>query len=303
MVSPGAFQLMKSPLFLARALALLSVVLSLSGCASYNRIAEYPSPSKPAVVSVTSKPMSKMSELPMGVFYDPERQIIISGHQKGMVWGALFGVVGVVVADQANKSSAQKKYGESASGSSAELGSITRDLLNSELAAAGAANWTLAESKGQLMLSPYAVFTVQKSGKARLYAMLRAEIIGASGQPTWSVRYFARAPGEFLIEGGDGWMTQDRFASGMRAALARVVQVCRDDTHGRLTGKKMVTARGPIPYMNADNLDWRFIVVQENETSVVGRFSAGDVMVMAGTHVLDREDFKITPATFKDPRK
>lgn len=303
MVSAKCFPAMKTPVLIVRCVALFAVVLSVSGCASYHRIAEYPSHNTPAAVGVTSKPMSKMSELPVGVFYDPDRQIIISGHQKGLGVGMMFGLVGVMIADQSNKSSAEKKYGGSAASTTADLGMLTRELLEAELNSADAVNWSLAENEGQLRLSPYAVFTVLKSGKARLYAMLRAEIIGATGEPTWSVRYFARAPGEYSIEGDDGWMIDDRFVSGMRVAMARTLRVCRDDTHGRLTGTKTITARGILPYMNVDNLDWRFIVVQESEDHLVARLCAGDVMVSAGTHVLDRADFTVTPATFKDPRK
>ena len=301
-MEPAYLQLMNPTLLLR--IGFIAVCSSMiSGCASYRRIAEYPTPAKPAEVAVAAKPMSKMSELPIGVFYDPERQIIISGHQKGMGWGVMFGVVGVMVADQANKSSAEKRFGASASNSAADLGTLTRELLASAVGTSDAGNWTIASDKGQLQISPYAVFTVLKSGKARLHAMLRAEVPGANGEPAWSVRYFARAPGEFMIEGDDGWMVQDRFISGMREALAKVIGVCVDDTHGRLTGGKTVTARGILPYFNKDNLDWRFIVVKETEDSVVARFCAGDVMVMAGTHVLDRADFKIEPATFRDPRK
>lgn len=46
-----------------------------------------------------------------------------------------------------------------------------------------------------------------------------------------------------------------------------------------------------------------FLVAQENDTEIVARLAAGDVMVMAGTHVLNRADYAVSEATIKDPRK
>lgn len=293
-------RLLHSPVL--RAAAVLGLLGFLSGCASYNRIANYPTPTQPANIAIVAKPMSKMSELPVGVFYDEQRQIIISGHQKGLGWGLLLGPVGVIVADQANKSSAEKRFGNSAHGSDTDLGTLARTVLDEKLAAQHAPHWNSATGPNPLLLSPYALFTVTKSGKARLYAMLRAEIPGADGKPAWSVRYFARAPEEYTIEGDDGWMSQDRFAAGMRIALQRTIQVCIDDTQGKLTGTKKIKAKGVFPYMNTDKFELPFIVVQENDQTVVARLAAGDVMVMAGTHVLDRADYTFADGSFKDPR-
>src|SRR5690606_32408631 len=97
---------------------------------------------------------------------------------------------------------------------------------------AQAPGWTLTEDAGNLLLTPYALFTVErKSGLARLYALLRAEIPGADKKPAWSARYFARAPGEYPLDAPDGWMTDGRFEQGMRTALERALAVCADDTH------------------------------------------------------------------------
>ena len=285
------------------AFALLPLLTVFSGCASYNRIADYPTPRQPTTIAIVAKPMSKMSELPIGVFYDEPRQIIISGHQKGLGWGMMFGLVGVLVANEANKSAAESRFGTTARGSVVDLGTLTREALSEELAAQPALPLTATAAPARLQLSPYALFTVLASGKARLYAMLRAEIPSPGGDPRWSVRYFVRAPGEYTIEGADGWMSQERFTTALRPALRRAIQVCLADTQGNLTGTKTIKALGVFPYLNTDKFELPFIVVQDGSESVVARLAAGDAMVMAGTHVLERADYKISDATFKDPRK
>jgi len=243
--------------------------------------------------------MSKMSELPIGAYYDEPRHIIVTGHQKGLFTGMMFGIVGVVVADQMNKSSGGNKFGaEAAKGT--DLGTILDELLAASAVDGNSPNWTRLAADGRLQLTPYAVFTVEKSGDARLYAMLRAELPGEDGKPLWSGRYFARVPGLHPLQ-ESGWMSDNRFTDGMRPALRRALIACIDDSHGRLTGNEKITAKGRFAFLNMD-LELRAIVVKEDPDAVVARLLIGDAMVLAGTHVLDRADFEIKPATFKDPR-
>lgn len=281
---------------------LAALSLSLGGCASFKRIADYPAPAAPAQVAVVPKPMSKMSELPLGAFYDESRGIIVSGHQKGVFTGMMFGIVGVIVADQMNKSSAESKYGENSARSGQDLVSLTSELVSAASTRGDSPQWTIGAANPGLRLTPYAVFTVEKDGQSRLHAMLRAETLGKDGAPGWSARYFARAPGLHPLEGGDTWMTGTRFSDGMRTSLARALQACIDDTHGRLTTKSYQIARGHYPYINFD-IDLRAIVVQETPDYIVAKLAVGDVMVLAGTHVLDRADYTFKPADFSDPRK
>lgn len=291
---------MKSPRYFTA--LLLHALLFLTGCASFNRIAEYPASAAPTTVSLVAKPMSKMSELPIGAYYDVNRHVIVAGHQKGLLLGMLLGPIGVIATDQANQSSARKEYGESTAQGSADLLSLAGDSLARLSAAGRAPHWKQAARDGTLRLSPYIIFTVNReTNLARMHAMLRAEILGADGKPTWSARYFARAPDEHPMAGAEGWTEKERFTAGAQAALDRVLGICMDDTHGKLTGTRKITAKGRYPYLNVD-FELRALVVDENTDFVVVRLLVGDVMVMAGTHALDRGDYEIKAADFKDPR-
>lgn len=284
---------------LATACATLLAV-AMTGCASFDRIADYPSPTRQIAVAVVEKPMSKMSELPVGTYYDEARQIIVTGHQKGLFTGMLFGVVGVLAADQINKSAGRSRYGtETAKG--ADLAVLLDEMVATAVAENRAQHWAKGAADGSLRLTPYAVFTVEKTGEARLYAMLRAEILGNNGKPSWSGRYFARAPGLLPLQ-ESGWMADEQFSKGMRVALGHALNACIDDTHGRLTGTETITVKGRFAFLNMD-LELRAIAVHEDSDRIIAKLAVGDAMVMAGTHVLDRADYEIKPAKFKDPRK
>jgi len=291
------------PLRLCSRLGLAAAfIATLSGCASFNRIADYPAPNQPVAITVVAKPMSKMNELPIGAYYDEPRQIIVTGHQKGLFTGMLFGVVGVIVADQMNKSSGAARFGDDAARSTGDLAAMLHAAVDAAVRSGAAATWTVSGADAKVRLSPYAVFTVEKSGQARLYAMLRAEILGTDGAPTWSARYFARAPGLHPLDGTDTWMSEERFGVGMQTAIARALDACVADTHGRFGGGTPTLAKGRFAYINSE-LELPFLLVEEQSDWVVGRLAAGDVMVLAGTHVLDRADYTFKPGKFKDPRK
>jgi hypothetical protein len=283
-------------------LTVAGVTLSLSACATFNHIQPYPSAPGPITVSVGSAPLSKMNELPLGAFYDEPHRIVVSGHQKGVGVGMMFGLVGVLVADSANKSAAENRFGGDVTRMATDLTEITRGELAREQAERKMADTLLPGAGGQLVVTPFAVFTVNKAGNARLYAMLKAELKGtADSEPRWSVRYFARAAGEHPIAGSDSWSVTGRYAAGIKTALQRAVSALFDEMQGRYTTERKTLAKGRFAYF-ADDVELRVIIVHDERDFVIGRLAVGDVMVMSGTQVMDRADFTFKDADFSTPK-
>lgn len=294
------------PLSAFRAVAAFASIALLSGCATYNRIADCPNPGTPTTVAVTAMGINTFTEVPMGTYCDQERQIIVSGHQHGLIFGILLGPIGAIAVHEANASAGESRFGSSLqASSSSDLATITNDLIAEAIASQHAPGWTLAKGNARLQVSPYALFTVNSSDNAHLFAMLRAEISSPNpnDSPTWNVRYLVRVPGERPIEGPDGWMADNRFVSGMRTALKSALQVCIDDCAGKLKVTKTVNIQGLMPYFKDPFGPWPFMIVKESDDTVVARLALGDNPMWAGTYVLDRADYQITPASFEDPRK
>jgi hypothetical protein len=293
------------PLTVFRAVAVFASIALLSGCATYNRIADFPNPGKPATVAVVAMRINTFTGVPMGTYCDQERQIIVSGHQHGQIFALLLGPIGTIVVHEANASAGESRFGSSLQTSSpTDLATLTNELITEAIANQHAPGWTLAKEKPQLRVSPYALFTVN-SDKAHLFAMLRAEMAGPNPNdgPIWSVRYLVRVPGERPIDGPDGWMAENRFVASMRAALRRALQACMDDCAGKLTVTKMVYVQGLMPYLKDTSRPLPFMIVCEYDDAVVARLALRDDPMCAGTYVLDRADYQFTPASFEDPRK
>jgi hypothetical protein len=243
-----------------------------------------------------------MSELPLGAYYDEPHRIVVSGHQKGVGAGVMFGLVGVLVADSANKSAAENRFGGDVTRMATDLTEVTRAELAQEQTEGKMAATLLPCAGGQLVATPFAIFTVNKAGNARLYAMLKAEFKGAAdNEPRWSVRYFARAAGEYPIAGPDSWSVAGRYAAGIKSALQCAISALVDEIQGRYTTERKALAKGRFAFF-ADDIELRVIVVHEDRDRAIGRLAVGDVMVMSGTQVMDRADFTFKDADFSTPK-
>lgn len=280
----------------------LVTVSLMTGCATFNKIAPYPKDEKPVTVSVGDASLAGMSEMPFGAYYDKPHRIVVTGYQKGMMTSAvLFSVVGVLVADSVNKSVGEDKFGADSGKMSTDLLKITQDALTDELKAHPIpAVRAVVPTSGDLVVTPFAVLTINKTGTARLYVMLKAEIAGPDGAFKWAVRYFARAPGEYPVEGKDGWSASDRFAIGANFAIHRDIAVLLEDVQGHLVNAHKVKAEGQYVFLGSD-FKLPFILVSENKDYVVGHLAVGDGWTLGGTHILDRADYTFVDADFSTP--
>lgn len=52
---------------------------------------------------------SKMTEIPVGVYYDKTRRVALAGHQGGIILGVMLGPLGVLAADEVNKDIGEEK--------------------------------------------------------------------------------------------------------------------------------------------------------------------------------------------------
>lgn len=276
---------------------------TMPGCATYKKISPYPG-GAPVEVSIGKRRLSDTNEMPAGAYYDEPHQIIVTGYQKGIITGAaLFGVVGAMVAHGVNKSAGAARYSANAAQMGASLAVLMREALAEQLSGGAFPSIkSLVADGGELEITPYALFSIQKNGKARLHAMVAAELRGKSGQePRWSVRYFARAPGEYTVEGTDSWAAEGRYTEGMKAALKRVTAVILSDLQGTLTEKRKVKAQGKYPFFDT-NIELPVIVLSESDSEIVGRLAVPDAQMLGGTHILEKADYTIKAAEFKSPK-
>lgn len=260
-----------------------AVVLGLSGCATRD-LTKYPQPESPVAIKVGDAKLSQMSEMRIGSYYDEERQIVVSGHQSGVFPGMMLGVVGVFAADAANKSSGEKQFGdETAAG--IELDVMLQELIDEALVDPRASNWKPDGDSLTLQLTPIALFTVEKSGDARLDAMIRAELFDANDTLQWRGGYHARSSETYPLN-EDGWMAEDRFENAMHETLERLINACIDDTHGRFNELGEVLIKGKFA-MGTIEFESRGFLVREDPDSVVIQFPQGN------TYVADRSHYKI----------
>jgi len=289
----------------------LAMVSLMTGCCTYNNIASFPKTEKPVTISIGKGSFSVQQALILGTYYDEPNHIIITGfqNQNGVIGGALLGPLGMLVTDSAGRLYAKEKFGANSDKMAMDLGKLTQDILTQELAAHPVALVSkVVPDSGDVVITPFAVFSVGDAKTARLYVLLEVEMPDPGKDPKWSGRYFARAPGEYLIEGKNGWLAADRFSNGIRLAMQRDLTVLLKEIQRELTASHKVKATGQYPFGNAMGNDFGgdfeipFVLVDEERDYVVGRLVAPDGVSQAGTHILNRADYQFVDVNFNMPK-
>jgi uncharacterized membrane protein len=87
-------------LFLRAAqLVFMMMPVALGGCATYDMIKPPPAGSASISVVYSNEGPSSWTDLPIGTYHVPNRNVIVSGYQKGGGIGGIFGVFGVLAED------------------------------------------------------------------------------------------------------------------------------------------------------------------------------------------------------------
>lgn len=275
---------------------------SLTGCATY-KYAKTP-PATPATLGwlTASETPAKMSSFPVGTYYDNQHRMAFNGYQKGQTLGLLFGVAGVLLADQANKSTGKDKFGASTQLIDIDIAKETRLALERQVQSQGCKRIVFEPRKeAMLEISPYALVNFDKQGQSRLYAVLNVKLVTATDETLWSARYFAAAKGRHPYMGDNSWIGGGLLNPAIEEALDRCAWAMIQDIEGRFSDRTKVTAKGSWAWSEDPILEWRAIKIAETDDFVVLRFVIGDAMTFAGTHVVEKSSVSLTPGNFSLP--
>ncbi|BET65913.1 hypothetical protein ASA1KI_08310 [Opitutales bacterium ASA1] len=274
-----------------------------SGCASYRYALPYPADAKTARTDISEEHPSAGTQFPIGTFYDKDHRVVFSGHQKGEQVGMMFGLVGVLVAHQANKAAGADRFGGHVDDLDFDLTTIARTALAEELAHAPATRLRLvgdaAETHAILEIVPYALVEYAPGGGGKVYVSLRARLAQGGATQRWIGRYFAAADGTHLQS---TWEQEGRLETALREATERAVRMLVRDVHGGYPGSRTVKISGRWAWTaRLPQLTSRAIVLDETDEHLVLRFVAADALVFSGTHFVERKDVTLEDAVFKIP--
>jgi hypothetical protein len=283
------------------------VLFGLSGCATYKYTEAAPVQQQPISVQISNEELSRMNDMPIGVYKVPDSQVVISGHQKGAGGALLFGLLGVAIADAANMSAGSKSVHD--------IENVLRIKLNDQVQAAvkqaiaaGHLEQQLTQDVApgpKLMLQPELVMSFVSDTDMRVFIELKTTLVGADKKTLWTTRYIASSGPARPLTGADSWTDYEgkNLKSAVQANLDQAVRVMLADvSHPYPRDQNQLTlVEGNFPYVKP-KLQVVGMQLSEDEHYVVFTPRLGDVLVFAGVNVFDKTAITYRPATKDDAK-
>jgi hypothetical protein len=271
---------------------LLSAV-TLTGCSQAMRL-PMPEAKGPLAVKVSTERPSKANDMPPGIHQIPETSVYIAGYQgEAMKVGMHFGLIGMLAADAAAKSTSEKKAEGARTQLQLDMRAATERALAEQLrrADAGRVVGAAAARDGVLEVVPYLVISSTGSDQVRPWVFLKTTLKDGAGEEKWKTRYIVSLGQPRALAGPNGWASGDGTAlraavdNGLRTGLALMLR----DASGALprTPARAVKVRTQWPWVK-ESLDLAADVLEETSDKLVVLPKVGDVSTFAGINVLDK---------------
>jgi hypothetical protein len=279
-------------------LVLVLLALGAAGCAQALR-QPMPELKGRLAVTVVPEPLS----LPFGVHQIPDTAVYISGHQgQAAEVGSYFGVLGVLVADSAARSTGKGKVKDVEPHLRVEVAAEARRLLADRLAGADSARFTTTGGDGALEIAPFVVLNFTGPDQVRPWVVMRTALKDARGDEKWKTRYIAAVRQVRPLAGESGWAAAG--GAPLREAVAEALGTAMDVLLRDATG---ALRRSPRPgkvstqwvWLNPPGMEVEAEVLEETEDVLIVTPKIGDGAGFAGVNILDR---KTTLYVIVEPR-
>lgn len=298
-------------------LALMGSLLGTAGC-GHTMLKPAPRVATPIAVIYTGRDISGMSDVPIGTYELPDSQVIISGHQKASRSPAsmMFGVLGVVVANQIDKS-----------GGKSAVKSVT-DVLHLKLSPDAEQNlasllgedqfkehFTATPVRGdpQLEFSGSIVLTFVDDTQVYPYVVLHATLKQYPRNPAltdavtlWSTRYMSSIGASKPLEGPDSWTEND--AASLKATISAELKQAMhymladvQEPESRDEARRIVVA-GHFPFI-PDRYEIVSYDLGEDGDSIAFAPQLSDATILAGVLLVDKSQVVVRAATKGDRSK
>jgi hypothetical protein len=287
-----------------RTFAVLLVCFVFSGCANHYQSLPAPQIEGRLRVTVDGEPLSTMSETPIGAYKVPESDVVVTGHQRGGAFGAMFGLFGAAVAHAANSSSGAARVQNAEPFLRIKLAERTQAEIARAVADPPlATKFTTESGVGRLEVSSTLLLSYQGDTQVRPFVVLKAKLRDTHQKALWDSRYFASTGEARPLEGVGGWASNDgeflqasidsALRQAVRAMLRDVAQpVVRDDEQTSIV-------EGHFPYHEQRLQVLGYVLTEEdNYITFAPKLSGG--MVISGIHVLRRDTATHRPARSDD---
>jgi len=285
---------------IARKLLLWGSALALAGCGTIQTSPRMTPPSERLSVTAVSEGFG-LDDVPVGTYRVPDTAFAVRKYTTVSNTAGAFGALGVAAAHSsgadASKASVEGVEGMFRADMAAETMRVMKAL---RAQGHGAANVAVDGAGGgaTLRLRPNGYLTTKDGTTARLYVIVKSQLLDAGGSERWWSRYIYYVPGEYPIKGAGSWsanngkLLRDKFAEG----LAEAGKVLLKDSRGTAAGwdDKPVRIKMKFPGLD-DTLALEGMLLNQTDKTVILSPKINTISTFYGVSIIPRGEVELNP--------
>ena len=285
---------------IARKLLLWGSVAALAGCGSIQTSQRMNAPSDRMAVTAVAEPLG-LNDIPVGTYRLPDAPFAVRKYEPVSKSAGAFGALGAL----ASHSSGSDASKASVDGVENMLrfdmaGETMRVMKTLRAQGHGPANIALdgADAGATLKLKPSGYLTTMDGKTARLYVIVKSQLLDKGGAEQWWSRYIYYVPGEYPIKGANSWsanngkLMRDKFAEG----LAETGKVLLKDARGAAAGWDERPMRIKMKWPGLDEtLAMEGVVLGQTDRSVILSAKTNTMSLFYGVSIIPRNEVELNP--------
>jgi hypothetical protein len=289
---------------IARKLLLWGSVLALAGCGTIQTSPRMNAPSDKVALNALAEPLG-LNDIPVGTYRLPDAAFAVRKYDavsKGVGGAGAFGALGVL-ASHSSGADASKAAVDGVEGMLHfdMAGDTMRAMKDLRAQGHGPANIALdsAGAGSTLRLRPSGYLTTMDGKTARLYVIVKSQLLDKGGAEQWWSRYVYYVPGAYPIKGAGSWsanngkLMRDKFAEG----LAETGKVLLKDARGAAAAgwdEKPMRIKMKIPGLD-ETLAVDGVVLGQTDKSVILSPKTNTMSLFYGISIIPRSEVELNP--------
>ncbi len=275
-------------------------VLALTGCVSLQTSPRMPATGERVSVTAVSEPFG-LNDVPVGTYRVPESAFAVRKYMEISTAAAAFGGLGVLAAHSSGVDDSKASVGGVEGIFRFDMASETIRVIRALRAQGyGSSNLAADGTTGgaTLRLRPNTYLTTKDGNKARLYVILKSQLLDKSGSEVWWTRYIYYVPGEYPIKGNGSWSANNgQLLRGKVAeGLAEAGKVLLKDSNGPSAGwdNRPVRIKMKIPGVD-DIFTLEGTVLAQTDKTVILSPKTSTVSLFYGVSIIPKNEVELNP--------
>lgn len=285
---------------IASKLVLLGSVAALAGCGTIQTSPRMAAPAEKLSLTAVTEPFG-LNDIPIGTYRVPETAFAVRKYTTVSTTAGAFGALGVAAAHSSGADASKSSVDGVEAMFHVDMAAETMRVMKA-LRAQGHGSANIAVDRAgagpTLRLQPRGYLTTTDGAKARLYIIVKGQLLDARGGEQWWSRYIYYVPGEYPIKGAGSWsanngkLMRDKIAEG----LAETGKAVLKDARGGAAGWADKPVRIKMKFPGLDDMQaLDGMLLEQTDKIVVLSPKVNTISIFYGVSIIPRNEVELSP--------